>query len=287
MKQNFKLQPYLAISMLFILILACENHVINPDAIKNYDLSGRNFSFTDIVGYDLSRKIMKGADFSGCYLSETKFIEANLQSANLSLTHLEATDFTRADLKGADLSNSLSLDKRYTNFTEADLRGANLNGMCIQNAKWDGALLDEKWTVVFYVFTEGIKPGQDLSGYDFSHVCFTQGNFTGVNFQKSNLLRAVFWGGYDDEKELFYHPNLYRANFTETNLINTNFTNADLRYADFSGAILTGADFSGANLENAIISIDQLYNVTLFCTRMPDGTLTNPQTDCKSLLPMQ
>jgi uncharacterized protein YjbI with pentapeptide repeats len=149
MKQNFKLQPYLAISMLFVLILACENHAINPDAIKNYNLSGKNLSFTDIVGYNLSGKIMRGVNFSGCYLSETKLIETDLQNADLSLTHLEATDFTRANLKGADLSNSTSMSMAYTNFTEADLRGANLNGMCIQNARWDGALLDEKWAVVF------------------------------------------------------------------------------------------------------------------------------------------
>jgi uncharacterized protein YjbI with pentapeptide repeats len=132
-----------------------------------------------------------------------------------------------------------------------------------------------------------IKPGQDLSGYDFSHVCFTQENFTEVNFKKSNLSGAVFWGSYDDEKELFYHPNLYRVNFTETNLTNTNFINADLRYANFPGAILTGVDFYGANLEKAIITIDQLQNANLFCARMPDGTLVNPQVDCKSLLPMQ
>ena|ERR1039458_447952 len=71
---------------------------------------------TALIGTDLSRTNLSGANLRGC-----TFFSANLKNANFRGSHLEMTRFCRCDLKGADFSGARVFG---TSVWECDLNGA-------------------------------------------------------------------------------------------------------------------------------------------------------------------
>jgi WD40 repeat protein len=84
-----------------------------------------------LVGEDLSRIALAGADLSGANLSDAAFSEADLTAANLSGSNLRRADFTGAHLQGANLQGA--------NLAPCGLAGANLEGAQFDGAKTLGA----------------------------------------------------------------------------------------------------------------------------------------------------
>lgn len=80
-----------------------------------------------------------------------------------------------------------------------------------------------------------------LSDADFNKANFVQGNFSGTQFDRSNVsnVKATL-GNFSD------------ASFIDADLSNTDFTNAKLMRANLIGANITGTIFTNANLSEAL-----------------------------------
>lgn len=268
------------ILMLILATLACESTTpVDPTALAPMDLSGEDFSFAFIGEYDLSGKNFKGANFSYAELQLTDFSDTNLQATDFSPAFLNGVNFTNADLRNANLEGASSyFEDMITTFKGANLQGVNLNHSCI-NADWTGAVLDRKWEIVFELISKDIFPGQDLREYDLTYVSFTCNLRELVNIHYPNL-EGINLQGSDLQGTDFSFADLSGANFSYAKLHGTSFSQSDLTNADFIGADLKDVNLSSANLYGAILSEEQLQSVTLLCTRMPDGSVGNPQTYC-------
>ena len=106
------------------------------------DLSRVNLYGADLRGADLSWANLSGADLCGADLRGADLIGVNLSSADLSGAKLSGADLYRADLyradlRGADLSEA---DLSWADLRGADLRGANLSGVDLSWADLRGAV---------------------------------------------------------------------------------------------------------------------------------------------------
>jgi uncharacterized protein YjbI with pentapeptide repeats len=98
-----------------------------------------------VVGGDLSRCVLDGADlegavFRGVSMEEIRLYGANLKGASLRGAQLERARLAEANLSGADLqdANLKDADLLATDLTGADLCGADLTGANLAHARTKG-----------------------------------------------------------------------------------------------------------------------------------------------------
>ncbi|KAF3884492.1 MULTISPECIES: pentapeptide repeat-containing protein [Nostocales] len=97
----------------------------SPTPKPSNDLSGKDFSNSNMKGKDLSGRNLSYANLSGADLSDSFMHKVNLRGANLSDTNLFRANLLLSDLREANLcgANLIGAD-----LSGADLRGANLTG---------------------------------------------------------------------------------------------------------------------------------------------------------------
>jgi uncharacterized protein YjbI with pentapeptide repeats len=147
------------------------------------------------------------------------------------------------------------------------------------------------------------KLNLNLSGADLSGSRFSGSRFSGSNLRGADLRGSIFIGADLSEADLsfaklsganFFRANFFRANFFRANLSGSDFSEADLSFAklsnaNLSNANLSGADLSDANLVDANLSFarklkpEQLAQVMLCKTRLPEGCDLDPNRNCKEL----
>lgn len=314
-KKNYFVRFRLLFPLIALLaaILACnESHtVVKPESVKNQDLSNRNWYFSSFCDLDLSGK---------------NFSQSDLGGALFQKVNLEGVNFRGADLRNANF--------QYANLRGADLRGAELNFANFLNADLTYAQLDEKWAKIMPILVSGNGQGAQLQGYDLRKVDFqsvflweSYCDFDIADWYEAfvfNLSEANLEGAFLDGS-LLYHANLENANLKNASLVslnlekanlqNANLERASLQKANLSFSNLTGANLSGANLTEAnlwfanirnadlrqailektnlqfvdmtgalITDSKQLQNAVLRCTILPDGSLYKAE-ECEGRTP--
>lgn len=249
-------------------------------------------------------------DLSQSYLYDTMHDHANLAGAllvgaDLRNSHFERADFTRASLVSVHLDNAFLAN---ADFSDANLSNASLMGASLYRAKISdtqlNSLSDSRCVIFpngtvndrtfdcrnYYVSTterpdaKHFVENNECDDCDLSKARLEKGNHDGAHLSRAllaftNLHRMQF--SYAD----IQGANMEYADASYTMARNTNFTNADLKKAnfeyanlggsDFTNANVTGVDFSHANLYKAKITNEQLQEAHLYCTVMPDGTMSN------------
>ncbi|MEM6400032.1 MAG: pentapeptide repeat-containing protein [Cyanobacteria bacterium P01_D01_bin.116] len=248
--------------------------------LSELNLRGNNFSGANLCKANLNITNLSGANLNGANLSE-----ANLEYANLRKTQiqeatidekwylvweivnngvqgreLQGVDLSMADLEEANLNqanlssvNFTRTKLRNTNLRETNLSGANFKYVNLRTTQIQGAIIDEKWYLVWDIVNNGAEERDlneaDISEADLSKANFKNGNLSRVNFSSSILCRADFsW------------TDLTKANFSKANLAEVNFSWADLSEANlsevegFNSIICSGANFSHANFCEISIS---------------------------------
>ena len=214
---------------------------LNNNLVGQYaDLTGANFSNTDLTNIDLNWTLLNGANFTGANLANGSFKYANLTGtifygANLSGANLDSvlvgTNFRFADLSYTAIIKTFMFDA-FDAKSSADFSFANLTGARF----W---MLDE----VNFDFTGAILRNSslhslNLSGADFSHTDLTGVEFSNVNLNYANLTGTIFSG----------------ADLGSTSLVGANLRFADMNHVTFDYyGDLSGADLSGANLSHAFL----------------------------------
>jgi uncharacterized protein YjbI with pentapeptide repeats len=97
---------------------------------KNGDLRGIDFSWNQIIGWDLAGQNLTGANLSYATLTGTDLSNANLTNAFIGKTDLTSTNLSRADLRGSyALSHGVSISVAVTNnmiWPDGRIEGLNL-----------------------------------------------------------------------------------------------------------------------------------------------------------------
>jgi len=124
---------------------------------------------------------MKGADLSGCYLSDRDLRKADFSGANLQGGRWEWIDLRGANLSGANLSG---LKLIHVKLQGANLQGANLTNTRLSFAYMEGAnLVDAK-------FKDTDLGGANLKGADLSGANLEGIYLGGVTLKGANLTNA-------------------------------------------------------------------------------------------------
>lgn len=109
----------------------------NPQVLP--DLSGEDFSRTDMDFINLSNTDLRYTDLSGSSLHHANLRKADLSRAKICGANLSRADLSYANLRKADLSGA---DLRDAILRGANLQGANLDDIHIKRADLTDALLD-------------------------------------------------------------------------------------------------------------------------------------------------
>jgi uncharacterized protein YjbI with pentapeptide repeats len=259
---------------------------LNGAHLNRAYLNGAHLKCADLEYAKLNDAHLKGAD-----LKYAKFIGADLKGADLN-----GTDLSRADLRESILSPETQIDDKWKlvhQLVNRNEDNRNLGGVDLSDARLVGARL-----------SDANLSGANLNGADLHSV-----NLSGTDLSSADLRRAnLVWTGLrgsilspetqiDNRWKLVYQL----VNRDEDN---RNLSGADLSGADLSGAYLKdaclkdaylshanlsrvnfgGADLSGAHLGDSIgLTEEQLKNVKLCKTILPDGMTLDPNRDCQAL----
>jgi uncharacterized protein YjbI with pentapeptide repeats len=217
------------------------------------------FSILACQRYDrLDSDIVEKDDLSG-----RSFAYAELIGRDLSHKNLRNANFTRANLEGADLSNS-------------DLTGATFNRTILFRANFTGATLDERWLPIIDLLTTHNGAGQDFQGLDLSNTYLPAGNLAEANLRGANLSGSFLAGA-----------NLRHADLTGADLRGADLYGANLRYADLTDALLNrSTTLRYATFTGATVSLNQLRNTGISCTRLPDGSIYDESTCAEGRPPL-
>lgn len=98
-----------------------------------YEQGERDFSHSDLGGFDLSGIKLFLADLSQVNFFQTNLTGADLKQANLSGANLSQANLQNADLRGTNLNGA--------NLRRADLTGAKVTNSQLQQAQITGAML--------------------------------------------------------------------------------------------------------------------------------------------------
>ena len=151
--------------------------------LQETELVNKDQQLVELVGVDLSRARLSGANLNGVVLCRANLSGANLngatlRGANLSGARLSGTYLNDADLSGADLSEA---DLNEANLGWAVLSGAarsriflgpsNLSDASLRGANMSGANLR----------------GTNLRGVDLSEANLSEANLRGANLSEADL----------------------------------------------------------------------------------------------------
>ncbi|MGB6301965.1 MAG: pentapeptide repeat-containing protein, partial [Rivularia sp. (in: cyanobacteria)] len=224
--------------------------ILNNGADKRH-LQGVDLSMADLEGANLCEAVLNDVNLRETKLNKANLVKSNLVRASLIKTDLSMTNLSMANLREANLCKA---DFRGADISRANLSEANLEYANLRETQIQGAIIDEKWYLVWDVVNNGAEERDlseaDLSEADLSEANFKNGNLSRVDFSRSILSRADFsWA------------NLTEANFSKANLAGVNFNWADLSEAnlheveEFDSITRIGANFSHANFNGALISV--------------------------------
>ena len=190
------------------------------------DLAGAIFRDASLIGVDLTRTILKNADFAGADLTR-----AVLSGMRLSEAHWEGVRFPEAKMEGCDLEYMTlpAADFENANLQRSLLTGStmlkgNFRGACLREA----GLADIEWE------------GADLRGADLRGASFHMGSTRSGLVGSTIPCEGSKTGFYTDD----YEEQTYKA---PEEIRKANLCGADLR-----GAILDDVDFYLVDLRGAL-----------------------------------
>jgi len=222
---------------------------------KNFvgqDLSGKDFSNSDLRNKIFFGSDLRNANFQNSILSGSDFSLANLENANfknavidgiklrqttLNQTNFSNVDFSNVDLMNVDLSNAIlknsnlsNKDFKKTFLFKADLTGANvtnsdlalvyLEDSVLRNAHFGGALL--------YETDLNLIHDRDLSGTILTQSVLSWSNLVGIDLSGKNLSGTNFHGATLTGQDFTDNVTLFNNKFQEADLSNANFEGTDM-----------------------------------------------------------
>lgn len=224
--------------------------------LRGADLRSAQFAGARLDGADLRGAVLAAADFGGASIEGARFDGADLRSTQLAAA-TGAADFRMAlsDAATAWPSEGMPVGTLGPGARCAglDLRGVDARGIDLRGGDFDGALLDgarldraslQKASLLDVAAPRANFSKAQLDGAKL-RVHADGAVFTGVDLQGA-VLDGSALAGAD-----FIDANLVGASLAGVVATGTVFTRANLEGANLTGALLAGADLSRANLVSA------------------------------------
>jgi len=224
----------------------------NQKSFVGQDLSGKDFSNSnlenkiffgsDLTNANFENSVLSGSDFSLANLEGANFKNAAIDGIKLRQTILDQTDFTNVDfrqveLENVDLTNAIlkntklqqkDLTKTFlykSDLTGADLTQANLSVVYLG----DTILKDANLTsALLYEADLSLALDKDLSGVVLIHSIITHSDLVGIDLSGKNLSFSNFHGSDLTGQDFSDNTILFGNNFQETELSNSNFEGVDM-----------------------------------------------------------
>ena len=228
--KNHVLRPLFAAIFVVALILIARAVVVPDDfGVHDHRPDGKNFTF----GFYRAGAVDDWKSFTVKYKGTQLCAECHDDEAEAHLSHLIGADLIRANLSGADLSKAHLKDAKleYANLTgvnlnQADLSRAQMMEAQLYNADLSGANLEQVELINAQLFSSkliGANLSQaDLRGAKLSEANLSQANLEGADLYSTNMTRADLSGA----NLSLVHFSL--ANWSEANLNQANLTDAKL-----------------------------------------------------------
>jgi uncharacterized protein YjbI with pentapeptide repeats len=268
--------------------------IASTASYQEKNLSGIEFLYEDLTGWDFSGQNLTNAIFGYSVLTDVNFTDANLTGALFygpsgywPTTPWDAptgANFTGAIITGATIPGiTFSQLASTQNYRQNDLAGMELGQAELSNGNfanmnlaktnfWGSDLSNTDFTnanLACASFSLATLTGANFTGADITGANFAAngGNFApyGIsfaqlastkNYQQGNLAGIVLESNYMSGWNLS-NQNLFGASFYSATATNANFSGANL-----GNTIFSFVDFTGANLTNANLSAAFLINVT-------------------------
>jgi uncharacterized protein YjbI with pentapeptide repeats len=242
----------------------------------------------DLEGIQLTRAILRKANFSRANLRGAHLNAADLKNARLPEIDLSDADLTKANLKNADLRYAILKRTilRRVNLIDArleyveldkktDLKGAvygeTMDFRPRSSNEASKEISDERQEIKDKLMKKGaieVKPGLDLSNLPLET---RQALDEVFKEYKSDIDRTLLALRETDLSGV----DLTKAKLVDADLREANFTDADLTGADLTGADLTGADLTGADLTGAKGAVININKAKLCNTILPTGEISD------------
>ncbi|WP_460503545.1 pentapeptide repeat-containing protein, partial [Hymenobacter agri] len=236
----------------------------SPEELRSGEDYGRlNFFDVFLLGTDLKRARLAGANFARATLRDVTFTEAGLEAAQFPGVVLsrageaEICRFNGADLRQANFAGAQAERCRFdwANLLEANFQGAKLAGADFGGAdrtRTDFTEADLTGAIMY----QGLVDGATFVRGKLARASFAGTRVRGADFTEADLTDAQFQGTIffvhlDPVSSRFTKATLRRARFDGANAIISAFDQADLREAHFEGAMLSNANFSDSDLSQA------------------------------------
>lgn len=251
--------------------------------LKERDLSGLNFSKSNLYAADLSKSTLLGVNFEDASLFAAKFnnvtIGKNSQKAKDAV--FRCSDLGDAEFRNVKVESAVNMEK--ANIMGADFSGTQGTYLNLRNAFYnDYTILPDGMTPESKKMIK-IEPGADLSknalckygiGGDpisLDNAKFRKVNFVKVNFNEASAKCIDFKDAYLKQCTM-NKTDLTRSYFNATEIEDTSMRKAKLKQANFDHANLIDVDMSETDLRGAILTWKTATNVNLHGATYDDVT---------------
>ena len=233
---------------------------------SNSDLKDKIFFGSDLSGANFENSVLSGSDFSLANLENANFKNAVIDGIKLRQTNLDYTDFSNVNFHNVDVinvdftntilknSNLSNKDLTKTFLYKSDLSGANLSGSDLSLVYLgDTVLKDANLTnALLYEADLSLALDKDLSGTVIVGAVITHSNLVGVDFSGKDLSAVNFFSSDLTGQDFTNNITFFNNSFMDAELSNANFEGVDI----FTGELFSTTFKNKAHLQ--ILSHDEI-----------------------------
>jgi len=239
------------------------------NAFGNNEWHRVNLSGLDFSNTDLSETIFSGSDlckcnFTGANLSNANFESALIQEAIFCNTILRKSNFYCTDISKSRFTDSKLMYARFdwSVAVSASFKSVNLEFLQAPNSNWQNIKIENS-QMSYGDFTKTNFQGAEFQKVTFKHSIFNKTLFDKANFINCDLseslfneavLKHVIWDRCMAQNIEMRHANLTGGKISEY----CNFEKADFSYAILDGIKAPRAHFAGAIMEHVKIGYGKL-----------------------------
>lgn len=168
---------------------------------------------------NFSQAQLKSASFHTAILTNANFTQASCQRVDFSGAILSRAVFANAELQDSEANTTTSF--AHCRFTTANLSGVNWAGPCLDDAKFDEAVMD-KADITGASLHRVRMPRVLARQACFANVNLTDADLTGINLFEGSLANAKL------HNTRLRSANLFGVNFMDTKIVNSDLTGSDI-----------------------------------------------------------
>ncbi|MEM9997214.1 MAG: pentapeptide repeat-containing protein [Bacteroidota bacterium] len=240
--------------------------------LNDLDLRGNNFSGailnnsridnTRLEGTNFSSASLKGASISNIYLNRSDLSNVYMDNINIYNTTMENFDFSGMSIEGARIDSSNINGNNYNN---SRLSGASFSGSKMRGSTMIGTAMDN------VSIEKSDMSGSRIENIQGRGITLREVDMNNVLIIRSEINRSLFesiYGKITVEYSELQYSSMVGINIGWSIFRNNNATGVDMSESFLDGADLFGSTFDSANLEGASMNMANVDSVSFGGAKM-------------------